>query len=494
MMPGITPALSLIDDRVAKFRPPLESGVCMSMKSPFGVRLWVLVSALCLVAGVTIYGLLFAWQHIQQVKAKLDSSQIERFQLASEIRRGLLSLNESMLKYTLARDPDRWAQFEQASKDLDHWIDARDASLTPNSPLTTEAERQVFKELNVAYDDYVHSAWAVHSNAQPAMVSAEQLVQLDPFNEQAQRMRELVRRLAEAHRTAEVGFFASSNAALVKVQLVLITSVAMLLTLVAAIGWVIFRDTIAPLRTKLVRSQTLLEKQERLATLGTLAAGIAHEIRNPLTSLKARLYTLEKRLQNLPSAKRDTDIISAEISRLEHIVQEVLKFARPSDPKLESIPADSVIRDVQRLMAPGLESRGLLLVVESNPGLLVRADNSHLKQVLINLVRNAAEAIQGAGTVTLRSRAARAQLGGCESDAIILEVSDDGSGIPPEVEKRLFDPFFSTKETCTGLGLPIAARMVEKLGGMLQYQTRPGHGTTFGVTLPRAEPAIASTS
>jgi signal transduction histidine kinase len=136
-------------------------------------------------------------------------------------------------------------------------------------------------------------------------------------------------------------------------------------------------------------------------------------------------------------------------------------------------------------MTPNLESRGVQLVVESNPALFIRADSGHLKQVLINLARNAAEAIDGEGTVTLRARAARAPLGGRETDAVILEVADDGRGIPPEVEKRLFDPFFTTKETGTGLGLPIAARIVEKHGGMLQYQTRPGHGTTFGVVLPR---------
>jgi len=125
------------------------------------------------------------------------------------------------------------------------------------------------------------------------------------------------------------------------------------------------------------------------------------------------------------------------------------------------------------------------LAVQSNPEFLIRADSGHLKQVLVNLVRNAAEATEGAGTVTLRTRSARAPLGGREIEAVILEVIDDGNGISPEVEKRLFDPFFSTKETGTGLGLPIAARIVERHGGMLQYQTRPGHGTTFGVVLPR---------
>jgi signal transduction histidine kinase len=107
-----------------------------------------------------------------------------------------------------------------------------------------------------------------------------------------------------------------------------------------------------------------------------------------------------------------------------------------------------------------------------------------LKQVLINLVRNGAEAIAGPGTVTLRTRAARALLGGRETEAVILEVRDTGHGIPPEVERRLFDPFFTTKETGTGLGLATAARIVEKHGGVIQYDTRRGQGTTFGVVLP----------
>jgi signal transduction histidine kinase len=260
----------------------------------------------------------------------------------------------------------------------------------------------------------------------------------------------------------------------------------MLLGLVAAMGWIIYRDLIAPLRTKLVQSQTLLERQEKLATLGTLAAGIAHEIRNPLTSLKARLYTLEKHLVAVPAARKDTDIIGGEITRLEHIVQDVLSFARPAEPKLEILSAQTLLREVHGLMSPTLENRKVQLVVESGPELFIRADSGHLKQVLINLVRNAAEAIDASGTVTLRTRSSRAQLGGRETEAVILEVSDTGKGIPPDVEKRLFDPFFSTKETGTGLGLPISGRLIQKQGGTLQYQTQLGHGTTFGVVLPRA--------
>jgi signal transduction histidine kinase len=390
-----------------------------------------------------------------------------------------------VLRDALVRDPEQWTQFEHASRDLDHWIDGHDHSLNPHSPLTTQTERGVIEELNRAHDDYLAAARAVHSNAQPALVSSEQLAQLDAFNAQAERMRDLVRQLTDAHRAAEAAFLANASASLTSLRAILTASIVVLLALVGAMGWVIYRDTIAPLRTKLVQSQTLLERQQKLATLGTLAAGIAHEIRNPLTSLKARLYTLEKHLQAVPAARKDTEIISAEISRMERIVQDVLSFARPSDPKLETIAAEAVIREVYGLMSADLESRGLQLAVQSSPEFLIRADSGHLKQVLVNLVRNAAEATEGAGTVTLRTRAARAPLGGRETEAVFLEVADQGNGISPEVEKRLFDPFFSTKETGTGLGLPIAARIVETHGGVLQYQTRPGHGTTFGVVLPR---------
>src|SRR5258705_4726138 len=179
--------------------------------------------------------------------------------------------------------------------------------------------------------------------------------QIDAFDVQAQRMSALVHQLADAHHKAEVGFLAGANASLAKIKAVLVVSIGMLLALVAAMGGVIYRDTIAPLRTRLVESQTLLERQQKLATLGTLAAGIAHEIRNPMTSLKARLYTLEKHLQVVPAARKDTDIIGAEISRLERIVRDVLSFARPSEPRLEVIEAGTVLSEVQGLMSPDLE-------------------------------------------------------------------------------------------------------------------------------------------
>jgi signal transduction histidine kinase len=120
------------------------------------------------------------------------------------------------------------------------------------------------------------------------------------------------------------------------------------------------------------------------------------------------------------------------------------------------------------------------------PSAYVRIDGQQLKQVLINLVQNAADSIGKDGTVTLRLRLDTRPLSNHNTEVVILEVADTGKGIPPDVEKRLFDPFFTTKESGTGLGLSIAARIVENHGGALQYQTQVNRGTVFGIVLPRA--------
>ena len=127
------------------------------------------------------------------------------------------------------------------------------------------------------------------------------------------------------------------------------------------------------------------------------------------------------------------------------------------------------------------------LTLEQPPDVWMRVDPHQIEQVLINLVQNAAESIERDGQIRLGARADTARLAGRARPVVVLEVSDTGKGIPPEVQKRLFDPFYSTKEDGTGLGLSIAARIVEQQGGALQYKTELNRGTTFGLVLPRAE-------
>src|SRR4030095_4549772 len=129
-------------------RPTRTQCARMTMKAPFGIRLWILLAALVLVAGGTIYGLSTAWHRVQQLEAQLNGSQIESFRLAGEVQRGLLSLNNSMLRYAMLRDSREWEQFERASSDLNHWIDNHDPRMNPKSTLTGDAWRQLMQVLN----------------------------------------------------------------------------------------------------------------------------------------------------------------------------------------------------------------------------------------------------------------------------------------------------------------------------------------------------------
>ena len=230
-----------------------------------------------------------------------------------------------------------------------------------------------------------------------------------------------------------------------------------------------------------------LARSEKLAALGMLAAGVAHEIRNPLTAIKAAIFLQLKKAPPGSQDRADLDLVSGEITRLEHIVRSFLEFARPGEPQLVTMLADQPLRQVQSLLAPQLAKVNVRLILETSPPAHIRIDPEQIEQVLINLVQNAAEAIGHDGTITLRARQDTRPLAGSATKVVVLEVSDTGPGIPPEVEKRLFDPFFTTKRGGTGLGLSIGARIVEQHGGAVQCQTQPKRGTTFAIVLPRVD-------
>jgi len=227
----------------------------------------------------------------------------------------------------------------------------------------------------------------------------------------------------------------------------------------------------------------------KLAHLGQLAAWLAHEIKQPLTAINVWLWTLQKGLREGSPEQTGTNAIGKEIQRMDLIVKDFLRYTQPALPKLASVSAEPVLREVMDLLGPDLARHSIRVQLGSLAKAPFSADPQQLKQVLINLVKNAAESIQHDGQITLRARNARAPLRGQRADVVIIEVEDDGAGIPPEVQPRLFDPFFSTKEDGTGLGLPIAANIIEKHGGVLEFKTELGKGTTFAIVLP-AEQAI----
>ena len=301
-----------------------------------------------------------------------------------------------------------------------------------------------------------------------------------------------------AERAALNRFVEDSHEALGGLQRLLTALVVLVLILGFTATSLVYRLKLAPLRAQLVESRAIIGRQEKLAALGTLAAGVAHEIRNPLTAINVRLHGLKKNLVSGSSEHEDATVIGQEIQRLDRIVQDVLQFARPAEPRFADISTESLFSRVQGLLGSQLEKASIRLHLDTSPALWIRVDPQQIDQVLINLIQNAAESIGRDGTITLRARSGLMPLTGSPrrsirvkagqgAAAVILEVTDTGKGIHPKVQERLFDPFFTTKEAGTGLGLSIAARIVEKHGGALQYQTEVDRGTTFGIVLPLGE-------
>ena len=452
--------------------------------SHMNIKIRVHRRLLTLVAGITLTGLGIAYLTVKsqwqagELRTQLSQTDSESFRIADQFENLLRRLNESLYHYGREQTPPEIATFTKASHELDLWID------TQKPKLTTAQEQAIMEQIDAAYDDYLRAAKKLLVRLDGIGAAGATMDEYASLRRESQRLFDLGQSLSRAHLLSRDSVVTKANHTISELRVLVLVSLGLLFVFAMALGGVIYRDMIVPLRRKLVESESLRERQEKLASLGVLAAGVAHEIRNPLTAIKAALFIQQKKFQPNTQEATDAKIIDREILRLERIVNEFLLFARPSESRPVPFTADVLLREVHALLAPQLAKEGILLVLAALSPLPITADMDQIKQVLINLVRNSAEAIAKDGTVTLRMLATRKYLNQKETAVVILEVEDNGKGIPAAVQKRLFDPFFTTKETGTGLGLSIAARIVQSHGGLLEYQTVPGLGTTFTIVLP----------
>ena len=238
----------------------------------------------------------------------------------------------------------------------------------------------------------------------------------------------------------------------------------------------------------LTRVEQLEERErlrDRLAAVGEMAAVIAHEVKNPLAGIEVMAGLLRRKISDAPDAQAVlTDIIN-EAKMANAIVQEVLDFVRPIRLQVEHTSiADAVHGAIQ--LADTKARRGDVRVSVDMPDKLpqIQADQHQLTQVFTNLLMNAYEAMAGAGHVLITARPVRLEDGVDSQDAILVQVADDGPGIPADVAEKVFDPFFTTKPQGSGLGLAIVRKIVDAHDGRIDLQTAVGQGTTVRMTLP----------
>ena len=229
-------------------------------------------------------------------------------------------------------------------------------------------------------------------------------------------------------------------------------------------------------------------ESERLNALTVLAAGVAHEIGNPLNSLNIHLQLLEKKLKKIDPATYQTvrgqvEIARGEIKRLDFIIEQFLGAMRPVAPRFELTDLNRVVEEAATFLAPELKDRSITTRLLLHNGLpLVRMDAAQMKQAIYNLIKNGSQAMGISGTLAIRTE--------LTDYDVVIQVEDSGKGMSPETVAQMHQTWFTTKKTGTGLGMMIVRRIVREHGGELSVQSREGRGTTVSIALPRqARPA-----
>ncbi|MCI0407083.1 MAG: ATP-binding protein [Acidobacteria bacterium] len=243
-------------------------------------------------------------------------------------------------------------------------------------------------------------------------------------------------------------------------------------------------------QTRIKELEELLSRSDRLAALGTVAAGVAHEIRNPLAGLRGAAQLLEGERAFPAAFKEYTSVIIKEVDRLAAIVETLLSFASPRAPVLRPCNLHEILDGVLFLEQVPLRACSVTVQRQYDPQLPeILADPSEIRQLFLNLIRNGIEAMPGGGELTFRTRYERSSQQCRGLSVAVAEIVDQGGGIDPEIERHLFTPFFTTKDGGTGLGLAICLRIVEDHGGAMEATSQPGKGSSFRVLLPLAKQA-----
>ncbi|MFC1557938.1 PAS domain-containing sensor histidine kinase [candidate division KSB1 bacterium] len=219
--------------------------------------------------------------------------------------------------------------------------------------------------------------------------------------------------------------------------------------------------------------------EERLSALGKTASAIAHELKTPLTSLKAYAEKLSEKLDNKDFLNNFRDIILSEVTRLNNLVNDLLRFSRKESLNIEKAAVNDIIKQVLSILHEKIDKKNITIQNSNENSIEIYCDREKMIQVFINIINNAVEAVKAGGTVTITQR-----LTNNGTDKIIIDIIDTGKGIPPDNFDKLFEPFFSTKSKGTGLGLAICNKIVKMHNGAINVESKEGEGSHFSIILP----------
>lgn len=231
---------------------------------------------------------------------------------------------------------------------------------------------------------------------------------------------------------------------------------------------------------ELRRLQDEIRRNEKLAALGELAAGVAHELRNPLSSIKGIASYYKSTFEEGSEEKKMAGVMIEEVDRLSRVISELLEFARPASLNRKAANIDELVAHSTRLVWQEAAAKNIEIQLDLNTGgIEARVDPDRLTQCLLNLYLNAFQAMKDGGRLSIVSTVR-------DIDSVVIDIRDNGAGIPAEDQSKIFDPYFTTKPKGTGLGLPIVHKIIEAHQGQVKVRSAVGQGTVFSIILPLA--------
>lgn len=273
-------------------------------------------------------------------------------------------------------------------------------------------------------------------------------------------------------------------AGLSQLRRVLWSVMAIVLILGGGVAVFVANATVRKLERRERELQTTHEQlitADRLASVGMMAASLAHEINNPLTTIKVLIHSLQDRVSPNKGLRSDVSIVLGEIDKIKSLVLRFLQFARPRDPEFTAVDLDETMTRIASLIRHQAQNQGVLIFEDYDHSVgHVWADAAQIGQVFLNILLNALDATPVGGEIHIDTALAK-------DDRAVVTIMNSGPGLPDEIKEKIFEPFFSTKATGTGLGLSIARTIVEKHRGQVQAQGHGENGTTFTIVLRRAE-------
>jgi signal transduction histidine kinase len=477
-------------------------------------RLLMLLTALILTA--LVGALVTVWHNaaMDTLLGSLIEKDVASFHAAAELESALLRQKGYLTYFFLDDDPAWLQQMEQYHRSFESWLEkARQTAYT-------EAMTEIVGQIDAAYHEYLTGRQQVITLYQQGQREAGARLHRE-VRRRFDALIALCQRYKLIHEYALARVRTESQARARFINALALATMPAIAVLGVLLAYILIKQILAPIRrlaieaapanpgvplpdevkaisrrvhsliedvdqvqSELERSQEHLLQSGKWAMVGKLAAGVAHSIRNPLTSVKMRLFSMERTLMLTPPEKEDFEVISEEIRHIDTIVRNFLEFSRPPKLKMQRVSPSDVVDMALVLLRYRLDSYGVeVKLIRQGRLPEIWGDSDQLKEVLANLLLNACELMVNGGRITIREETDSEPL----DESVVIRVSDNGPGVPESVRDKIFQPFFSTKEEGTGLGLSIASRIIEEHGGRLELDPKETAGASFIITLPRRD-------